>query len=387
ETQLLKLRAADGFTYERTGISVAVGSDGARAVVGTWDETWTRFACAFDGATGTQLLKLWAADGANGDGFGKSVAVGPDGALAVVGAWGDDGPGTWTGSAYVFDGTTGAQMLKLWAADGGPYDSFGSWVAVSSDGARVVVGAHYDDDAGRASSCAHVFDGAIGAQLLKLRAPDGAADDRLGFPAAVSSDGARAVAGASRNDDTGSACVFDGATGPHTGSACVFDGTTGAQLLKLWAADGASYHRFGWSVAMSSDGSLAVVGAHSGPLANDVAGPNFGSAYVFDGTTGAQLAKLLAADGAIGDEFGRSVAASSDGARAVVGAWSDDDAGLSSCSAHVLSLPRTTITSSTSTYTATMSTTRHMTSATPATTMPGTPAAATNAESIVSETM
>jgi len=46
-----------------------------------------------------------------------------------------------------------------------------------------------------------------------------------------------------------------------------------------------------------------------------------------------EVAKLTASDGAVADEFGRSV--SVDGDTAVVGAWGDDDNGSNSGSAYV----------------------------------------------------
>ncbi len=51
-----------------------------------------------------------------------------------------------------------------------------------------------------------------------------------------------------------------------------------------------------------------------------------GSAYLFDTTTGDQIAKLLPDDGAAIDFFGHSVAIS--GATAIVGAAWDDDYGI-----------------------------------------------------------
>jgi len=52
----------------------------------------------------TPTLKFTAQDGDNGDQFGRSVAL--SGSTALVGAWGD---GSRSGSAYLFDTTTGAQ--------------------------------------------------------------------------------------------------------------------------------------------------------------------------------------------------------------------------------------------------------------------------------------
>ncbi|CAK0870067.1 unnamed protein product [Prorocentrum cordatum] len=159
---------------------------------------------------------LWRVMGPRTDLFGFSVAVSSDGARVVVGAYYDDDQGSNSGSVHVFDGTTGARLLKLVASDGAEGDRFGLSVAVSSDGARVVVGAYYDDDQGTRSGSVYVFDGTTGERLLKLVASDGAEGDLFGRSVAASSDGARVVVGASEadNDD-----------GSESGSAYVFDGT------------------------------------------------------------------------------------------------------------------------------------------------------------------
>ncbi|CAK0884976.1 unnamed protein product [Prorocentrum cordatum] len=274
--QLLKLLAGDGVAHNKFGVSVSVSSDGARVVVGAgyyyYDDESIQFGSAyvFDGTTGERLLKLVASDGAVFDEFGWLVAVSSDGARVVVGAVGDDDQGTNSGSAYVFDGTTGERLLKLVASDGAGSDSFGYSAAVSSDGARVVVGAVGDDDQGNNAGAVHVFEGTTGERLLKLVASDGAGSDNFGWSVAVSSDGARVVVGAYQDDDQGT----------NSGSAYVFDGTTGERLLKLVASDGAGEDRFGWSVAVSSDGARVVVGSHF----DDDQGTNSGSAYVFDFT-------------------------------------------------------------------------------------------------------
>ncbi|CAK0905908.1 unnamed protein product [Prorocentrum cordatum] len=162
--QMLKLLAGDGVAFDQFGVSVAVSSDGARVVVGAdyyyADDQGIDFGSAYvlDGTTGERLLKLVASDGAAGDQFGYSVAVSSDGARVVVGARGDDDQGSSSGSAYVFDGTTGERLLKLVASDGAAEDEFGYSVAVSSDGARVVVGAIFDNDQGTSSGSAYVFD-------------------------------------------------------------------------------------------------------------------------------------------------------------------------------------------------------------------------------------
>ncbi|MGQ0801789.1 MAG: FG-GAP repeat protein [Pseudomarimonas sp.] len=91
-------------------------------------------------------------------------------------------------------------------------------------------------------------------------------------------------------------------------------GSTWTLQAKLMAGDGAASDGFGSSVALSV--STALVGA--------VGDNNQGAAYVYtrSGSDWTQQAKLMAGDGAAGDEFGISAALSGD--TAVVGAWLDD---------------------------------------------------------------
>ena len=103
---------------------------------------------------GDQLAKLLPDDGDADDRFGTSVAI--SGTTAIVGAPGDDDDGTRSGSAYLFDTTTGRQIAKLLANNGAAHDLFGISVAIS--GATVIVGAERDDDNGNNSGSAYLFD-------------------------------------------------------------------------------------------------------------------------------------------------------------------------------------------------------------------------------------
>jgi len=98
---------------------------------------------------------------------------------------------------------------------------------------------------------------------------------------------------------------------------------------KIVASDGADFDWFGISVSISGD--YALVGASK----DDDNGSDSGSAYIFkrSGTSWAEEAKLTASDGVSGDEFGYSVSISGD--YAIVGAFRDDDNGLSSGSAYI----------------------------------------------------
>ncbi|MBN2474707.1 MAG: pre-peptidase C-terminal domain-containing protein [Pirellulales bacterium] len=318
-----EIMASDPAVEDRFGWSVSVS--GNVAVVGAkYDDdvgidSGSAYIYRFDGTHWTQQQKLTASDGALFDYFGYSVAISAD--TAVVGAYGDDDAGSYSGSVYIyrFDGTQWMQEQKLTAFDGEAGDYFGYSVAIS--GNTAVVGAYRDYDAAGGSGSAYVFhfDGTQWTQQQKLTASDRAAYDYFGYSVSIS--GNTALVGAYGDDDAGSA----------SGSAYIyrFDGTQWTQQQKLTASDGAADDYFGWSVALSGD--TAVVGAY----ADDDAGSGSGSAYVFqfDGTQWTQQQKLTASDVTASDYFGYSVSIS--GNTALVGARYDDDAGNDSGSAYV----------------------------------------------------
>jgi hypothetical protein len=130
----------------------------------------------------------------------------------------------------------------------------------------------------------------------------------------------------------------DDDAGSNSGSAYIFkrDGVAWTELDKITASDGAADDYFGISVAISGD--YAIVGA----TGDGDAGSRSGSAYIFkrDGTAWTEQAKITASDGAADDRFGYSVAISGD--YAVVGAHADNDAGSRSGSAYIFKLDGTT---------------------------------------------
>ncbi|MEE9130668.1 MAG: FG-GAP repeat protein, partial [Phycisphaerales bacterium] len=91
------------------------------------------------------------------DRFGTSVAI--SGGTAIVGAWLDDDNGIDSGSAYLFDTTTGLQIAKLLPNDGATEDRFGTSIAISGSTGKevVIVGAWWDDDNGTDSGSAYLF--------------------------------------------------------------------------------------------------------------------------------------------------------------------------------------------------------------------------------------
>ena len=256
--------------------------------------------------------KILASDGAAGDYFGYSVAVGSG--RIVVGAYGDDDNGSNSGSAYIHD-LNGNLLNKITASDGANTDLFGFSVAIGGD--RIVVGAL---NGSSAYGSAYIFD-LDGNQLAKLTASDGAANDSFGNSVAIGSD--IIVVGAYRD-----------AVGANTnqGSVYIFD-LNGIQLTKITASDGAASDQFGNSVAIFSD--KIVVGAYGN---DNGSGTYSGSVYVFD-LDGTQLTKITPSDGAASDFFGISVAAGDN--KIVVGSYQDDDNGTASGSVYTYNLDGT----------------------------------------------
>ena len=325
-----KIVASDGEAYDLFGGIISV--DGDTALIGANQDSdnghWSGSAYVFirTGATWSQQAKLLASDGVAEDIFGYSVALSGD--TALIGAMYDGDNGVHSGSAYIFTrtGTTWTQQQKLLASDGVTDAQFG--ISVALDGDTALIGANRDDDNGIKSGSAYVFtrNGTTWTQQAKLLASDGEAEDRFGFCVALNGD--TAFIG-SEDDDNGNV----------SGSAYVFTrtGTSWAFQQKLLPSDGAALDWFGFSISL--DGNTALIGA----WLDDDNGVDSGSAYIFTrtGTTWTQQQKLLASDGAAGDQFS-AYAVSLHGDTAIIGAYNDDDNGANSGSAYVFTHTGTT---------------------------------------------
>ena len=334
-----KLLASDGRAYDYFGASVSISGD--TIVVGAYGDddsgSYSGSVCVFvkpgTGWSGTlnENAKLLASDGEANDYFGCSVSVSEQ--AVVSGADRDNDNGYDAGSAYVHenDGSGWTEVDKLLVDNEAMGDHFGCSACVS--GSTMVVGAHLDNQNGDDSGSAYVFQRSYHGwrQVAKLLASDGAADDHLGYAVSISGD--TVVVGAYGDDDNGDA----------SGSAYVFvkpaEGWSGmlSEDAKLLTSDAAAGDEFGWSVSISGD--AIVIGAH----ADDDHGAGTGSAYIFvqpgGGWAGTltEHAKLMASDGVAEDGFGQSVSISGD--TAVVGAFGDDDNGSESGSAYVFVEP------------------------------------------------
>ena len=239
--------------------------------------------------------------------LGSSVAT--DGNTAVVGALGEQGPnGAAYGAAYVYvstttsSGTTWAQQQVLKAPDGAPDDQFGYAVALSGNTALI-------GSANKANGQGYVYvftrTGTTWTLQAEFTSSDGAPGDCFGCTLALR--GGTALIGANyRFNGTGGAYIFTGS------------GSTWQQGQEFVGAGG-SAEQFGFSVALSTSGTTAVVGAFAFPNST---GNATGRAYVFtsNGSTWSQQT-LLTGTGASGANFGYSVAV--DGNTALIGAYGE----------------------------------------------------------------
>jgi len=239
--------------------------------------------------------RLTAADYAAENQFGNAVAL-SSGTMLVAAYNAQIGENPYQGAVYSFknDGGTWTQSQKLTASDGAGGDDFGSAIALS--GSTAIIGSPYASGVNSQQGAAYVFtmDNGTWSEHQKLTADDGAVLDDFG--AALAIDGDTAVI----------AAQF---AGGGAGAAYVFtaDGGTWSQAMRVSASDGVSGDAFGESVALS--GSNFVVGAIFATIGDNL---GQGAAYVFSGAGGdwSETTKLVADDGASGDDFGYAVAIS-----------------------------------------------------------------------------
>ena len=330
----------------------------------------------------------------NGDRFGSGVSLSGDGTKLAVGAESDDDGGSNRnanrGAVYLFTvagsgstwGSTITQVVKLshgkFLSSGtvslGNDNYFGRSVSLSSDGAKLAVGAYLSDDGGKDRGATYLYtigtSSAAGAtwgskvtQAVKLShgasllpvtvSPDNW--DMFGRSVSLSGDGTKLAVGAYLDDDGGSSQIAErGAVYLYTigtsSAAGVTWGSTVTQVVKL--SHGASlssgtvslddWDMFGSSVSLNSDGTKLAVGTPRDDSGGSNQGADRGAVYLYTvggsgwGSTVTQVVKLShgasLSSGTVSldddDEFGSSVSLNGDGTQLAVGAPYDDDGGL-----------------------------------------------------------
>jgi len=318
------------------------------------------------------------------DWFGTSVALSGDGNTLVVGAKKEgsnatgistDGTGeednstVRAGAVYIFsrNGGSWSQQAYVKASNTGADDFFGEPVALSSDGNTLAVGAmeessnargistdgtgEEDNSAGQAGAV-YVFSRSDNnwVQQAYVKASNAEGDspgswtlpsDGFGNSLALSSDGNVLAVGAFGEDSSATGISTDGTgeednSASQAGAVYMFSRSDGSwsQQAYIKASNTEIFDIFGTSVALSSDGNVLAVGAYgedsnANGISTDGTGEednsaanNAGAVYMFSRSDGSwsQQAYIKASNTGALDNFGTSVALSSDGTTLAVGA-------------------------------------------------------------------
>jgi hypothetical protein len=342
------------------GIAVGLSADGNTALVGGWfdhgfsNTTDSGAAWVFTRSGGTwsqQGPKLVGdctgpscggplASGESGEGeFGSSVSLSADGNTAVIGAPQDHGNegavwvftrsnGGWSGGTVLVGDCTSTCSGPAGTGEMGTGE-FGSSVSLAASGNTLLIGAFGDNSS---TGAAWVFTRAAGtwSQQHKITASGASASGLLGSSVALSADGTKALVGAPfENGGDGGAWEFSGPSWSQAGAEIVADCGSGCSGTRGTGEAGSG--EFGVSVALSQDGTTALIGAPDDSL-------GAGATWAFTGTPGSQVqegGKLVVdctsscggANGtgeSGGGDFGWSVALSANGGTALIGGLSDD---------------------------------------------------------------
>ena len=305
-----------------SGNSVSLSSDGTIVAIGAnfndgnGSNSGHVRVYEYSGSSWSQLGADINGD-SSGDYSGRSVSLSSDGTIVAIGAYGNDVNGSNSGHVRVYS-WNGSQWDQLGADINGEAasDASGHSVSLSSDGTIVAIGAY-----GNGGSSGHVrvyqYSGSswtkIGDDI------DGeAAYDYSGYSVSLSSDGTIVAIGARYNDGNGS----------DSGHVRVYEysGSSWSQLGADINGDSSGDYS-GYSVSLSSDGTIVAIGAPD----NDGNGSNSGHVrvYEYSGSSWSQLGADIDGDSS-GDYSGRSVSLSSDGTIVAVGAPYNDGNGSNS---------------------------------------------------------
>ncbi|MGR5446916.1 hypothetical protein ACPV47_18595 [Vibrio jasicida] len=295
------------------------------------------------------------------DNFGHAVAVSNDGLTIAVSALKENGDANdptanssaLSGAVYVYHQSSGnwneVAYLKASNADAG--DEFGYALALSGDGKTLAVGAIQEasssqgingdqlNNSAPVSGAVYVYvnDSSAWKQKAYIKSSNSDFIDSFGFSIALNSDGTRLLVGAPGEGSATQRINGDQTdnTGTLSGAAYLFEfqNDQWRQTDYLKASNTDKQDSFGYDVALSGDGKVAVIGApgeDSG--SNQVDGDqvnnssdNSGAVYVFsnDGSAWTQESYLKASNNDSNDQFGYSIATNKDGTVIAVGAYKE----------------------------------------------------------------
>lgn len=290
-----------------------------------------------------------ASNASAGDQFGYAVALSQNGNTLAVGAPFQDVAGAAnSGASYVFARAAGswAQQAYLKASNAGADHAFGWSLALSADGTTLAVGAPHEGGSATGtfvvtppagagaplSGAVYVYALSAGwTQQAYVKATNTEDFDRFGHAVALSGDGHTLAVGAYLEGSGATGVDGDQANNnaPVSGAVYVYSrsGLTWARQAYLKASNAEADDQFGWSVALSADGTTLAVGANgeNSALTGDPSNNGAmaaGAVYLFvrNGASWVQQAYVKASNPDGADVFGWSVSLSADGHTLAVGA-------------------------------------------------------------------
>lgn len=241
---------------------------------------------------------------------GYTIAVSADGMTAIVGAREDN---NLTGAAWIFTRNAGIwsqQGPKLVATDAALGTSQGVSVSISADGNTVIVGG--ETTSGVGAAWIWTRNDGTWSQQSKLVGSGAVGNAGQGSAVALSGDGNTAIVGG----------FFDSA---GTGTAWIWTRSAGAwtqQGPKLVGSGSIGNAQQGYAVALSFDGSTAIVGGFND---NSLKGAAWIWTRSANGAWSQQGGKLVGSNSSPVAGQGKSVALSSDGNTAIVGGYFDNN--------------------------------------------------------------
>lgn len=327
---------------QHAGLSVALSADGNTALVGgphgpgVGGAVWVferepnaqfqqtaELTVPSTGEGAPECAEHLGGDEVEGCSFGSAVALSANGATALVGDPHEsvEGPGphgnetfVHAGAVYVFTRSERktrrewSEGVELESPKPSTHAGFGYSVALSEDGETALVGAPAE---GVGGGRAWVFTGSGTSWQARdeLKGTPGENKARFGRSVALSGDGDVAVVGAPNEEEKGAAWVFEGS--PAAGFPLSERLVGSEQQAGSW---------FGYSVAVSSEGDTALVGAPRFDASEEEKHTGAAWAFAREGSAWTQMGAKLTGPGEPTESFGAGVALSADGQMALVGA-------------------------------------------------------------------
>jgi hypothetical protein len=396
--QIAYFKASNTNSGRQFGSSVALSADGSTLAIGApyeasaatgvndtalqHDSSQSAAGAVYvftkSGGTWAQTAYVKASNARSNSFFGESVSLNGDGTVLAVGAFGESSAATGinnttpgqsdttaanAGAVFIFVNTAGtwAQTTYVKPLNTRAGNRFGNAVSLSASGTSLAVGSFLEasnavgingnenDTSDSSAGAAYLFENNSGwSQTAYFKASNANEGHRFGKVLALSGDGNSLVVGAA-SESSASTGVNSTTPGPadttafSSGAAYIFAKAGGAwsQTAYVKPSNTRANEAFGYSVAISADGTTVAVGANAessaatgvnntSPGQGDTSAAGAGAVYVFANSGGnwAQSAYVKASNTRANAAFGQSVALSGDGTRLAVGATGESSGSI-----------------------------------------------------------